>query len=729
MANGRMRNVLRKVDRMAHKIGGKFYEKTLGVLKYKIRYSAAFQNYAIGEGKFSDLCWNFDRKEEKTELPLVSVIVPNYNHEAYLRERLESIYNQTYQKIEVILLDDCSTDNSCSILEEYANKYPDKTTTIFNQHNVGRVFEQWNRGILNARGELIWIAESDDYCELNFLEEMVKLFRYSSVKIAFARSVFVQEGEKIWSTEEYLHDLNRFKWNRPFFMTAHNMVRYGFAIHNMIPNASSAVFRNMGGVSDDVVEVCRDMRLSSDWIFYLDVMRGGVVGYTNTTTNYYRIHKESTSLKVQHEMDYYKEFEMVSCYVEKHYKVDDQIFEQVLENLMEHYKVTQDATSGEIVKQYYDLNKIWACKEQRLPNVLMACYALKSGGGETYPIYLANELSRKGVSVTFLNFNIEDEEPNIRKLISAQVPIVTIKSLDFLKYIIVQLGGDVIHSHHASIDEAIAQWLNNNKGLCNHVITLHGMYESIDSEDCDRVIRNTWKSCFKYIYIADKNLECFTSRNYSIGEKFIKMPNGLPMIKVNPMERKELGIPQNAFVLVIASRGLKEKGWREGIDAVVKANTHSTRPIHLVIVGDGEIRKELEKNAPDYVHFVGIQSNVRDYFAMADVGFVPTYFKGESYPLVIIECLMTGRPVIATDIAEVKNQLQDGNGQLAGKLIPMDNWSIDANDICNIILELVNDEDEYLRLKARTVEACKKFDISDICDEYLNIYQQACIGL
>ena len=55
-------------------------------------------------------------------MPQVSVIVPNYNHAPYLRQRLDSIFNQNFQDFEVIILDDCSTDNSKEIIEEYMQK-------------------------------------------------------------------------------------------------------------------------------------------------------------------------------------------------------------------------------------------------------------------------------------------------------------------------------------------------------------------------------------------------------------------------------------------------------------------------------------------------------------------------------------------------------------------------------------------------------------------------------
>src|SRR5690554_2065895 len=102
----------------------------------------------------------------------VSVIIPSYNHCAFLEERLVSVFNQTYQDFEVILLDDASTDTSQELLKAYAN-HPKVSHVIFNTANSGSVFKQWIRGIELAIGEYIWIAESDDFAESTFLEATV----------------------------------------------------------------------------------------------------------------------------------------------------------------------------------------------------------------------------------------------------------------------------------------------------------------------------------------------------------------------------------------------------------------------------------------------------------------------------------------------------------------------------------------------------------------------------
>ena len=96
--------------------------------------------------------------------PLVSVIVPNYNHAQYLEKRIDTVLNQTYQNIEVIILDDKSKDNSIEVIEQYRN-HPKVAQIILNEQNTGSPFKQWDKGISAANGELIWIAESDYYNE------------------------------------------------------------------------------------------------------------------------------------------------------------------------------------------------------------------------------------------------------------------------------------------------------------------------------------------------------------------------------------------------------------------------------------------------------------------------------------------------------------------------------------------------------------------------------------
>ena len=104
-------------------------------------------------------------------MPKVSVIIPVYNVEEYLRECLDSVVNQTLKEIEIICIDDGSIDNSLEILKEYAQK--DNRITVIKQKNLYAGIAR-NAGLSQAKGEYLSFLDSDDFFELNMLEEMSK---------------------------------------------------------------------------------------------------------------------------------------------------------------------------------------------------------------------------------------------------------------------------------------------------------------------------------------------------------------------------------------------------------------------------------------------------------------------------------------------------------------------------------------------------------------------------
>ena len=100
---------------------------------------------------------------------LISVIIPVYNVDKYLPKCIDSIINQTYKNLEIILIDDGSTDSSPKICDEYMNK--DSRIIVIHKDNGG-LSSARNKGIEVAKGNLICFIDSDDYLELNMLEEL-----------------------------------------------------------------------------------------------------------------------------------------------------------------------------------------------------------------------------------------------------------------------------------------------------------------------------------------------------------------------------------------------------------------------------------------------------------------------------------------------------------------------------------------------------------------------------
>ena len=114
--------------------------------------------------------------------PLISIIIPVYNAEKYLKKCLDSVINQTYKNLEIILVDDGSTDKSPEICDKYAEK--DSRIIVLHKENGG-VSSSRNAGLDIFKGEYLSFVDSDDYVEPDYIE-----YLYIFLYIAVSRSSF-----------------------------------------------------------------------------------------------------------------------------------------------------------------------------------------------------------------------------------------------------------------------------------------------------------------------------------------------------------------------------------------------------------------------------------------------------------------------------------------------------------------------------------------------------------
>lgn len=119
------------------------------------------------------------------KMPKISVIIPVYNTEKHLRKCLESVLNQTLKDIEIICIDDCSTDNSLEILKKYQTN--DNRIKLFDFTENQGVSIARNEGINHAQGEYIGFVDSDDYIDLDFYE---KLYNKTSAQTQVVKGTF-----------------------------------------------------------------------------------------------------------------------------------------------------------------------------------------------------------------------------------------------------------------------------------------------------------------------------------------------------------------------------------------------------------------------------------------------------------------------------------------------------------------------------------------------------------
>ena len=223
-------------------------------------------------------------------LAFVSVIIPNYCHARYLDERIQSVLNQTYQHFEMIILDDCSPDGGASraVIEKYRGN-PHVSHIVYNEKNSGSPYKQWAKGVNLAKGELLWIAESDDYADERFLEVLVPQFeKNKNVSVAFCRSIEFDDDGVIGPA--YPHDIEERIYDGRDFIHRYCLLKAG------IVNASSAVFRK--DVYLSISDIYTTFKGAADKLFWVQIAEKGDVAFVEKPYNHFRQHPRNSTIKL-----------------------------------------------------------------------------------------------------------------------------------------------------------------------------------------------------------------------------------------------------------------------------------------------------------------------------------------------------------------------------------------------------------------------------------------------
>lgn len=253
-------------------------------------------------------------------LPLVSIIIPVYNREALIRETIKSALNQTYPNVEIIIVDNSSTDNTWNTLVKAASTY-NNIKIYKNEFNVGPVLN-WQKCIDLCEGEFCKIIWSDDLISNNFIEETIRLFDDDTAFIISAIEIFSDtktiykssfQNKNIYNKEVYLKNILIF--NRIGFPKSPGCAI--FRLHDIkeallvdIPNDFNLVHKKSGA--------------GNDLLIFLNVTKKyKCIKTTDKATAYFRHHK--TSISVQSDLLLYYETAIL-YFIKKNYSHLIQLF-------------------------------------------------------------------------------------------------------------------------------------------------------------------------------------------------------------------------------------------------------------------------------------------------------------------------------------------------------------------------------------------------------------------
>lgn len=235
----------------------------------------------------------------RTEPLKVSALVPSYNHGRYIRERIESILNQTFTNIELIVIDDGSDDDSHSIISELQSQHGFKY--LLNERNSGTPFAAWERICTLASGDYIWVCESDDVAEASFVATAVASLEAEPDAVMFySSSLIINEvSETIGHTDSYFHNIwKESRWDTDFSADGLTELLQFQLRGQTVPNMSSALF-TAAAFRAAFTPFLKRLRLTGDWLFVGDVMKQGKVVFRHAALSQFRKHEVTSRVRVK----------------------------------------------------------------------------------------------------------------------------------------------------------------------------------------------------------------------------------------------------------------------------------------------------------------------------------------------------------------------------------------------------------------------------------------------
>lgn len=600
---------------------------------------------------------------------LVSIVVSNYNNEKYIEECLDSLVNQSYKNIEIIIVDDCSTDNSVEFIEKWMNEKIKELEKIHNiilfklPKNCGFAAAV-TTGLYLASGEFIAMQDGDDISNKDRIEKQVKYLNSNeNISIVGTDYLVFKDGGSKFNVET-------------FIKFGVDEIKNTFA--KGLNAASHGTLLLRGEVFDKVGGLTRRLDGAEDYEFIVKLLPYGLDNL-NEKLYMYRSHDKQRSRKF---------------YSKKH-------------NL--------SGTKGENL------------------NVLLVLDQFNIGGTETHVLYLAKELISRGVSVSILGGNgeLEFEFRNLNcRVYNLDFPKFvlndSIQSNEYkkvIKKIIEAENINLVHLHQSPSGSLVLD-VANEMGIAS-VFTIHGMYyHDIVSTKLPLVNEVISVSYPTYEWLLTYGVNSKVVANGVNYEEFNERLDG-------SVVREKFCIKDNAFVAMYCSRMAwgKIKTCENLIRVCRDLKREEGIEVHALIVGDGPGYSQLKTMGEkankmlgkELIHFTGGQTELPYYYSSSD------FVVGTGR--VAIEAMASKKTVIATGNNGYFGIINEENFDEAWRMYFGDHGSKLNNNAVYLYDDIKN---LYLNKKSmkkgldKVFEKSKEiFEISNIANQVLDIYMEA----
>lgn len=591
--------------------------------------------------------------------PTLSVIVPNFNHENYLYERLGSIIQQGLHDMELIILDDASTDDSITVIENFLDD--SRVSLHINETGSGSPFHQWKKGLGQSSGSIVWIAESDDTCSDNFLATLLRPFERVDLNISYCTTVNIDASGRVSraALEDYMRYAGGDRYDRPYICKGSFEVESAMAFCCTLVNASSALMKKSALLN--AVGIGSEFKMCGDWIIYLHMLRHGSISYSTEATNYFRRHAESVVSKVEGSDLYFEERAAVARFALDNFYLSSRTANRIvveIEKEWQRFSHIPKKTAISAIVERISLRTPRNNMQDNLRSIGFYIHGLlfSRGGIERQGVEIANHLSRIGHDVTIFCRKWSEAEPVYP--VDADVRVIPIfdenkvdTSTTRLREALVRSGVEIFVPMLS--EDLFDPILDAAEGL---------RIATIASEHNDPwVIEQQWWSrtarqrCFSRVDIIHLLLEKFTdSIAIENRHKVRVIPNG---IKLHPAQ--QMGTKLRHQRMIAVGRLVQQKNFAALVHAFARLQEYAPG-WELHIFGDGPEREMLLSMIEEYglsesVFLRGESNAIQEEMSISEVIVVPSLFEG--FSIVVAESKAAGIPAVAYSSCNGPNEL------------------------------------------------------------------------
>lgn len=648
--------------------------------------------------------------------PLATVIVPAYNHQKFIRARLDSIVNQTIGDIDIVVLDDCSTDGTQLVISEYLTD--PRIRFECNNINTGSPFEQWMKGAEMAHADLIWIAEGDDLASQNFLEKMLPAFDDPMVALAFCRTEIINEFgilqpgalDPYYKTSDF-----------PFFcentvkMDGLTAVEMGFGSMCLIVNGSSTIMRRKNLVS--AASVAKSYKMCGDWYVYLSALADTKLVYTTEAVNYFRRHTNSAVHKIEGTEIYFKERSMIAEYVIETFNISRRTFRMIMALLDGEWARFADRNPGKTKEDMYNSAGLFAkyADRNKGPALRIGLYVhgmlFSKGGIERLAAQIANGLSNRG-HVIYMFCRDWGDAPPVYAL-HESIRIISVFNEEKITESLAKLRIELAKADLDVFVPMLSEWLF--EPLVDAGFSLDIPIIASEHNDPKKIEELWWSrerrlACFQKVDAVHLLLERFkASLPEDVKSEIYVIPNGVLVTEVsNPLS----GRPKRVI-------GVGRLEQQKRFDRLIKAFIQAAPAMpdwRLDIYGEGSQRGALQAlidNAGmgDKISLRGLTQDISAELEASSIFVLPSEFEG--FGIVILEAKNAGLPCVAYSDCNGPNDLIRPDTD--GLLISPDE---DGGSLAAALIRLARNRVMRERLGKAARRDVARFDISRIVEQW-----------